>query len=125
MTADGDTGATKTKGKKEKKEAFTIDFFKPLDKDFKELSKELFAPVGKGQSINLPGTGTTAKRGKKKTVEKKSDHRLPDDMHFSSRQLVRLFLKPKFEVHLLLGTLRSKDTHGLDNLNSSRCADGR
>ncbi|KXN87652.1 Condensin complex subunit 2 [Leucoagaricus sp. SymC.cos] len=96
---EADTGATKTK-KKEKKEAFTIDFSKPLEKDLKELSKELFAPVGKGQSINLPGTGATARKSKKKTVEKKNDHRLPDDMHFSSRQLVRLFLKPKFELRM-------------------------
>ncbi|KAF9443840.1 barren [Macrolepiota fuliginosa MF-IS2] len=97
---EGDANAAKTKNKKEKKEAFTIDFFKPLEKDFKELSKELFAPVGKGQSINLPGTGATAKKSKKKTSEKKNDHRLPDDMHFSSRQLVRLFLKPKFELKM-------------------------
>lgn len=96
-TAEGDSNATKTR-KKEKKEASTIDFFKPLEKDLKQLSKELFAPVGKNQSVNLPGTGAVAKKGKKKAPEKKSDHRLPDDMHFSSRQLVRLFLKPKFEV---------------------------
>lgn len=103
--AEGDNNATKTK-KKEKKEAFTIDFFKPLEKDLKQLNKELFAPVGKNQSINLPGTGGTVKKGAKKAVEKKNDHRLPDDMHFSSRQLVRLFLKPKFEVCALLCFIR-------------------
>ncbi|EKM81927.1 hypothetical protein AGABI1DRAFT_105330 [Agaricus bisporus var. burnettii JB137-S8] len=96
---EGDSNATKTR-KKDKKEASTIDFFKPLEKDLKQLSKELFAPVGKNQSINLPGTGAVAKKGKKKAPEKKSDHRLPDDMHFSSRQLVRLFLKPKFELRM-------------------------
>lgn len=57
----------------------------------------------RGAGINLPGssaTTTTKKggRGKKKEKEKKDDHRLPDDMHFSSRQLVTLFLKPKFSV---------------------------
>lgn len=52
----------------------------------------------KGAGINLPGTGATgAKRGKKKK-EKRDDHRLPDDMHFTSRQLLTLFLKPKFFV---------------------------
>ncbi|KAF5361919.1 hypothetical protein D9756_002624 [Leucocoprinus leucothites] len=96
---EANSSETKTK-KKEKKEAFKIDFFKPHDKDLKELTKELFAPVGKGQSINLPGTGATARKSKKKAVEKKNDHRLPDDMHFASRQLVKLFLKPKFELKM-------------------------
>ncbi|KAF8159810.1 condensin complex subunit 2/barren [Crassisporium funariophilum] len=88
--------ATKTR---QKKEPVKIDFLTPSDKDLKELSKELFAPVTKGAGINLPGTGTgaTSKRGaSKKKKEKRDDHTLPDDMHFSSRQLVTLFLKPKF-----------------------------
>lgn len=96
LTAETNPNEAKAK-RKEKKEAFKIDFFKPHDKDLKELTNELFAPVGKGQSINLPGTGA-GRKGKKKTAEKKNDYRLPDDMHFSSRQLVKLFLKPKFEV---------------------------
>ncbi|TFK39421.1 condensin complex subunit 2/barren [Crucibulum laeve] len=89
------TKATKTRGKKE---GFKIDFLSPPDpeKDLKEIAKELFAPVTKGAGINLPGTGATAKKSKKKTKEKKDEHLLPDDMHFSSRQLVTLFLKPKF-----------------------------
>jgi len=97
LTAETNPNEAKAK-KKDKKETFKIDFFTPHDKDLKELTKELFAPVGKGQSINLPGTGTAGRKGKKKMAEKKNDHRLPDDMHFSSRQLVKLFLKPKFEV---------------------------
>jgi len=69
----------------------------PPDKDLKEITKELFAGVKKGGSINLAGTGgTTSKKGSKRKKEKRNDHRLPDDMHFSSRQLVTLFLKPKF-----------------------------
>ena len=91
-------GAANKPNKRQKKEAVTIDFLTPQEKDFKELSKELFAPVTKGAGINLPGTGATAaKRGKKKK-EKRDDHRLPDDMHFTSRQLLTLFLKPKFFV---------------------------
>ncbi|KAF8889366.1 condensin complex subunit 2/barren [Infundibulicybe gibba] len=84
---------------RQKKEAFKIDFLTPSEKELKELSKELFAPVTKGIGINLPGTGPGAKKSKKKT-EKKDDHRLPDDMHFSSRQLVTLFLKPKFYLKM-------------------------
>jgi condensin complex subunit 2 len=91
-----------------------IDFFNPQEKSLKELSQELFAPVGKGQSINLPGTGPAGKKSRKKSSEKKSDHRLPDDIHFSSRQLVRLFLKPKFEVRF---SLREFVSRYADQLN--------
>jgi len=73
----------------------------PPDKTLKELTSELFAPVTKGAGINLPGT-TTGKKGSKKKKEKRDDHRLPDDMHFSSKQLVTLFLKPKFFVRFLV-----------------------
>jgi condensin complex subunit 2 len=34
--------------------------------------------------------------------EKRDEHTLPDDMHFSSRQLVTLSLKPKFSVGVSL-----------------------
>jgi len=84
----------KTTKTRPKKEAVRIDFLTPCDKDLKELTKELFAPATKGVGINLPGTGTKGK----KTKEKRDDHKLPDDIHFSSRQLVTLFLKPKFFV---------------------------
>jgi condensin complex subunit 2 len=97
----------KPKAPREKKEAFKIDFMSPAEKDLKETAKELFAPVTKGASITLPGTSSTSSRkggrGKKaKEKEKRDDHRLPDDMHFTSRQLVTLFLKPKFSVYFLL-----------------------
>lgn len=73
----------------------------PLDKDLKEITKELFAPATRGAGINLPGVGgATGKKVSRKKKEKRDDHRLPDDMHFSSRQLVTLFLKPKFFVSI-------------------------
>ena len=84
-----------------------IDFLTPSDKTLKEMAAELFAGVGKGQSINLPGPGVgaankkTTKR-KRDAATKKDEHLLPDDMHFSSKQLVTLFLKPKFSVSELL-----------------------
>ncbi|KAG5647899.1 hypothetical protein DXG03_007823 [Asterophora parasitica] len=97
-------GGDKPKARREKKEAFKIDFLTPRepDKDLKEIQKELFAPVTKGAGINLPGTGAAAKKSRKKTKEKekRDDHRLPDDMHFSSKQLVTLFLKPKFALKM-------------------------
>ncbi|KAF8517976.1 condensin complex subunit 2/barren [Hysterangium stoloniferum] len=78
------------KTKRDKKEAFKIDFSVP----FETSLKDLFAPVtGRGAGINLRKT-------KKKEQEKKNDQTLPDDMHFSSRQLVTLFLKPKFSLKM-------------------------
>lgn len=92
-----------SKPKREKKEAFKIDFLSPAEKDLKDTVKDLFAPVTRGAGISLPkytsGKGSKGKRGKAK--EKQSEHTLPDDMHFSSRQLVTLFLKPKFSVRPL------------------------
>ncbi|KAJ7050519.1 condensin complex subunit 2/barren [Mycena amicta] len=88
------------KPRREKKDPFKLDFTTPAEKSLKELTKELFAPVTKGAGINLPGTGPTARKSKKKGKEKKDDHSLPDDMHFSSRQLVSLFLKPKFRLKM-------------------------
>lgn len=74
----------------------------------KQLSKELFAPVTRGAGINLPGTSATAKarkgKGKKAAAKEKDKdlHLLPDDMHFTSRQLITLFLKPKFSVRAIV-----------------------
>ncbi|PPQ63379.1 hypothetical protein CVT24_005644 [Panaeolus cyanescens] len=97
---DDDDAEGETKGKgRQKKEAVKIDFLSAPEKSLKDLKKELFVGVGKGASINLPGTGPAAKKSKKKK-EKVDDHLLPDDMHFSSKQLITLFLKPKFEVQM-------------------------
>ena len=101
--ADTD-GATKP-NKRQKKDPMRIDFSTPLEKDLRDLTKELFAGVTKGAGINMTGAGTGkgGRNSKKNVKEKKEDHRLPDDMHFSSKQLVTLFLKPKFFVS---GSLR-------------------
>jgi condensin complex subunit 2 len=88
------------KARREKKEAFRIDFLTPAEKDFKEVTTELFAPVKRGAGINLPGTSKSRKgKGKAAAAARDRDlHLLPDDMHFSSRHLVTLFLKPQFAV---------------------------
>ncbi|PPQ94623.1 hypothetical protein CVT25_009354 [Psilocybe cyanescens] len=96
---EADPGAAKP-NKRQKKEAVKIDFLTPSEKDPREIAKELFAPVTKGAGINLPGTGTTTGKKGKKKKEKRDDHKLPDDMHFSNRQLVTLFLKPKFSLRM-------------------------
>ncbi|CAL1714981.1 unnamed protein product [Somion occarium] len=100
------------KPRKERKEPFKIDFLTPAQKDPKDIAKELFAPVTRGAGITLPGPSTakTTKKGtrgrkgkgadKEKAKEKRYDQTLPDDMHFSSRQLVTLFLKPQFSLRM-------------------------
>jgi len=100
------TTAAVPKQKREKKEAFKINFHEPLGMSVKEFAKEKFAPPTRGVGINLPGyslpssskPGKKSKKNKEKEKEKKEEQVLPDDMHFSSRQLVTLFLKPNFSV---------------------------
>ena len=84
------------KPRREKKEVFRIDFLTPSEESIKEANKRLFAPSTRGAAITLP-----AKKRSKKD-DKRSDQTLPDDMHFSSKQLVTLFLKPKFAVGICL-----------------------
>ncbi|KAF9245289.1 condensin complex subunit 2/barren [Melanogaster broomeanus] len=108
--------AAAAKPRREKKEAFRIDFLSSSEKDVKTLAKELFAPVTRGAGISLPHYGTskaTTKkggRGKKAKEEKRDTHTLPDDMHFSSRQLVTLFLKPKFSLKMRGQRVRFNET---------------
>ncbi|KAH8093297.1 condensin complex subunit 2/barren [Cristinia sonorae] len=101
------TDPTQPKPRREKKEAFKIDFLTPSEKTPKELATELFVPVTRGAGITLPGPpgkqtarkGGRSKKGKEKE-DKRNDQTLPDDMHFSSRQLITLFLKPKFSLKM-------------------------
>jgi condensin complex subunit 2 len=104
MTA---TGATAARQRKEKL-PFVIDFEGPST----ITTKKLFEP-GTKTATSLPApkikkrkVTKSTKRGKKvkqeEEVEERDEHLLPDDMHFSSRQLLRLFLKPKFTVSLRL-----------------------
>jgi len=84
------------------KAVFTIDFLNPAE----QTAKELFVPAAKSTMITLPtksGAATAAgtkssKTSRVKKSTKRDDHLLPDDMHFTSQQLLRLFLKPKFTV---------------------------
>ncbi|KIY52946.1 barren [Fistulina hepatica ATCC 64428] len=73
-----------------KKSAATakIDFTPTGDEDLKELTKRLFRPPNNLKTLDL------------KPQDDEKSHQLPDDMHFSSRQLVTLFLKPKFSLKM-------------------------
>ncbi|KAG8874705.1 hypothetical protein FRB97_005738 [Tulasnella sp. 331] len=113
--ADPEAGPA-TRVKKEKV-AFEIDFIAPAA----QTSKELFVPAT-GATILLPAgigatTSTSIKRKSKKALAKRDNHLLPDDMHFSSTQLLRLFRKPKF-------TLRMR-RHGGDVVNGDGEIDER
>jgi len=125
--AEADTDANKASQPRQRKEAFKVNFLPPDEdgKDLKEIANELLVPVTKGTGINLPGTGATgSKKGKQegtKEKEKKDDHRLSDNMHFSSRQLVTLFLKLKLYVSCLVLKL----PHFFTLPFSSRCGDTR
>ncbi|KAG9104291.1 hypothetical protein FRC06_003799 [Ceratobasidium sp. 370] len=96
---DGDTtGNTTTRSRKDKA-AFMIDFETPSE----NTAKKLFVP-GANSALTLPGAKTSQGARKKTTKNvkpvKKNDYLLPNDMHFSSMQLLRLFMKPKFTVKM-------------------------
>ncbi|KAI9748971.1 MAG: hypothetical protein M1835_001667 [Candelina submexicana] len=68
--------------KRKEKEPFEIDFTSPLDPALAEL---IFTPASSTAAISLP----------KAQWKSKTRNLLPDDKHFNSRSLLRLFLKPK------------------------------
>jgi condensin complex subunit 2 len=73
--------ASATKTRKEK-ELFEIDFSSPLSTT---LAEAIYTPASSNTVISLP----------KKDWKSKTRNLLPDDKHFNSKQLLRLFLKPK------------------------------
>ncbi len=70
-----------TRTRKEK-QPFEIDFSAPLDPS---VAETIYTPASTNAAISLP----------KKDWKSKSRNLLPDDKHFSSKQLLSLFLKPK------------------------------
>ncbi|RDX48261.1 barren [Lentinus brumalis] len=99
------TEAAASRPKREKKEAFKIDFLTPVEEDLKSRKNKLFAaPARGGNTLPAPGKAKRGARGKKAKSkdkeEKRNNQTLPDDMHFSSKQLVTLFLKPKFSLKM-------------------------
>ncbi|KAI0031273.1 condensin complex subunit 2/barren, partial [Vararia minispora EC-137] len=91
------------KPRKEKKQRVDIDFSTPSPKEVKLVAKELFAPPARGAGLTLPKASCVpSKRTAKnrKIKGKRDEHVLPDDVHFSSKELVHLFLKPKFSLQM-------------------------
>ena len=102
-TGDTDPNAeAKPKKPREKKEPFKVSFG-DRPESMKEVNARLFATSK--TSINLSKNQRLGKNGKR------DEHLLPDDMHFSSRQLITLFLKSRFAVSgvLMIGCARWAD----------------
>lgn len=68
--------------KRREKEPFEVDFLSPLGPGLAEM---IYTPAASNASISLP----------KSQWKSTTRNLLPDDKHFNSRQLLRLFLKPK------------------------------
>ncbi|KAH7073137.1 condensin complex subunit 2/barren [Paraphoma chrysanthemicola] len=77
-----DVGKTAPATKRKEKEPFEIDFAAPMTQGTADL---LYTPATSNSTISLP----------KAQWKSKTRNLLPDDKHFNSRQLLRLFLKPK------------------------------
>lgn len=71
--------------KRKEKEPFEIDFLSPLNPSLAEM---IYTPASSISAISLPKAQWTSK----------TRNLLPDDKHFNSRQLIRLFLKPKARI---------------------------
>ncbi len=79
------TATTEKPKEKKVKEPFTIDFLGAMDGKTHDL---LYTQASSNAAISMP----------KKEWKSKTRNLLPDDKHFSSKQLLRLFLKPKAQI---------------------------
>lgn len=100
---------------RKEKETFEIDFLDPTA----DISPDVFAPPKLRASLNMP----------KKDQKSKSRHLLPDDRHFNSRQLLKLFLKPQASIHhkrrrLTIGGAGRGNTTAQDIVPTSADGDG-
>ncbi|CAE7224402.1 unnamed protein product [Rhizoctonia solani] len=93
---DGDTTGNTTARSRKDKTVFMIDFETP---PVENAAKKLFVPATKAV-LTLPSVKAAKKGSKGAKSVKKNDALLPNDMHFSSMQLLRLFTKPKFTVQM-------------------------
>ncbi|KAG2218606.1 hypothetical protein INT45_013914 [Circinella minor] len=75
------------KSRKRQKQQFQIDFIAGED-----IDEELLFATDKRTKISMSSVQETA--------VKDDTHLLPNDMHFSSKQLLKLFLKPTFSVSI-------------------------
>lgn len=84
-----------TDKKRKPKEEFKIDFMEDMDEDEEE---KLFAKSKVATTLSAEQQEST------------DSHLLPDDLYFSSEQLVRLFLKPDQKLKIFQKRVKSDDT---------------
>ena len=82
---EANRAANAPKREKKEKEPFEIDFLSPMTQD---LANALYTPAASNAAISLP----------KKDWRSKTWNLLPDDKHFNSKDLLKLFLKPKAKL---------------------------
>lgn len=95
--------------KRKEKEPFQIDFTSPLDPALAEL---IYTPASSSAVISLPKT----------QWKSKTKNLLPDDKHFNSRQLLRLFIKPAARIGSRTAGLGS--AHGRTRAKREEMPDG-
>ncbi|TGZ83088.1 barren [Ascodesmis nigricans] len=86
---------------RKEKEAFSIDFLDPAA----TVPEDVLAPPKSLSTISLA----------KKDRISKTRHLLPDDKHFNSRQLLRLFLKPKASIRRRVGSRLNPNPNNPDS----------
>ncbi|KAF2090808.1 barren, partial [Saccharata proteae CBS 121410] len=101
-SAKPDAGPTKRK----EKAPFEIDFAAPMTQS---LADVLYTSASSASTISLP----------KKDWKSKTRNLLPDDKHFNSRQLLRLFLKPKARLGSRKQTPGAAQQSSNDNKNEA------
>ncbi|KAL8694156.1 MAG: hypothetical protein Q9218_001153 [Villophora microphyllina] len=85
--------------RRKEKEPFEIDFLSPLNQNQAEM---IYTPATSNSAISMPKAQRISK----------TRNLLPDDKHFNSRQLLRLFLKPKARMGSRRSGIGSRRTYG-------------
>ncbi|KAL9604314.1 MAG: hypothetical protein Q9179_001899 [Wetmoreana sp. 5 TL-2023] len=85
--------------RRKEKELFEIDFLSPMNQSLADL---IYTPASSNSTISLP----------KAQWKSKTRNLLPDDKYFNSRQLLRLFLKPKARMGSRRSGFGTKRTYG-------------
>jgi condensin complex subunit 2 len=93
-----DAGKATPATKRKEKEPFEIDFAAPMSQSVADM---LYTPATSNSTISLPKAQWTSK----------TRNLLPDDKHFNSRQLLRLFLKPKARMGARRPGRRAQSPH--------------
>ena len=88
---------------RKEKEPYEIDFAAPLTQSMADV---VYNPAANNSAISLP----------KSQWKSKTRNLLPDDKHFNSRQLLRLFLKPKARIGGRRPTSGGRRGSGVENV---------